>query len=1385
MRREKKPRRKSTPKPDSSRRQRAAGAQPPPKAWTFLIYLCGDNHLETYLDSDFAEICRVGSLPDIHVVVQHDRPDGARRYLLPEGPVEQPQADANLGRVNTGDPAEAVKFLLWGIKQAPSEHVAVIFNGPGINPNYLAQNLARQDGTETESELAARVTKQLFSICHDKTSSDALEAHELRTILEQVTEAEAMNRRTIDFIGLDMGAAAFVEIAYQMEGLAQVLVASQRFVPDNGWPYDQILTRWQERLTQKSATAQDLGRLIVETVADYYQGDKKYSPDDVRLAAVNLTALEAAGRALDTLALALMQSLGDWHVLDALRQAAQPLHWIKAELSEGQTAQATQLAEFLPAVDMFELLEHVHQALTEKSRSAPEIFGQRERARHLADLAEKALKVLKQGTRSGNRLLLHVRPTPDRGLSILLPPMRTPEQIDAETGPTFDLAGSNYLDLNFSQHVHWAALVGAFQLIVEKPHVLWRLISSMLADASGPARDALMQRLLSPDSVVEGLKRQFQSLGEDRALTLSLDPRDAEPGTERRTYRLRLESTVAGAIVAQQESRVYEPSIKTALRGLEQLLNSMDDNPNVLRDLMAFGRTLGEDLIQDLADRLEAERKTATEGAIEVTPHLRLQIPGELMRYPWELMYDRSGMLCERYAMGRQVFMATPMARRVMRRRPGPIEVLIIGDPEFRPEFLEQFEKERRWRPPQLRGAEQEARVVVEEFERLGEELAGLPPLRITRLIGATLTVNEFRQRLREGTYDIIHYAGHACFEEKDPEASAWLLSDGLLRAREIRNTLAWTASPPWLVFANACEAGMEAGAAASRYQGDVFGLATAFINQGVAAYIAPLWLVNDEVAMQMAIDFYRALLLDRLSLGEALRQARVLAKQEWASPPRAVASWASLVLYGDPTPRLLESLWTPHAERGEKQKREAEKHEGRVAPRRRARRLPRATVEQTLRLVSGPGMQPVSPEPTRGEAPVPPGSTELKLVEQNGLRYWATVDEQGQLKPLSKLSESLQNEKVRGMLGAPRGVLDYAKVVGRWVVGKITGSEPESLLLRLVQQYDRETVATEQLLMISPDLQLTPLPPPPAPWDWLTGPDDRVLLILHGTFSKTESPVVGLGQEFFEWAYKHYRGAIGFDHWTLSKTPEDNAQMLWNRLDPRLRSGHRLDIITHSRGGLVARAFVELLGHGAAVRRVVFVGTPNAGTNLANPENWGRVADWLVNLVPADPTGLYGRLSGLLARLLVSDAVGEIPGLQAQNPTATGDQQFLGRLQKPAPLPTGVTYAAVTANYEPGHAEVNLKSVSNQALDGALDQFYGGPNDLVVDTASVWAVDTTTRSWEQTGPLLPAQRVLLFNPDPQVTHPPGVQLERRRGVHHTNLFEAEPTRQFLQRQLA
>jgi len=196
------------------------------------------------INEDFAEICRMGSQPDVHIVVQRDRREGARRYVLPEGPVNgEPPPDCTLDhvRVNTDDPSEAVQFLLWGIEQAPSKHVAIIFSGLGISPCYVHQHLPPMEEAEDPQATETRVQRELFSICHDHTSRDALQVHELCDILAKVQEQLG---RLIDLIGLNMGAAAFVEIAYELEGQADVLVASQRLLPDDGWPYGAIIREW-------------------------------------------------------------------------------------------------------------------------------------------------------------------------------------------------------------------------------------------------------------------------------------------------------------------------------------------------------------------------------------------------------------------------------------------------------------------------------------------------------------------------------------------------------------------------------------------------------------------------------------------------------------------------------------------------------------------------------------------------------------------------------------------------------------------------------------------------------------------------------------------------------------------------------------------------------------------------------------------------------------------------------------------------------------------------------------------------------------------------------------------------------------------------------------
>lgn len=157
------------------------------------------------------------------------------------------------------------------------------------------------------------------------------------------------------------------------------------------------------------------------------------------------------------------------------------------------------------------------------------------------------------------------------------------------------------------------------------------------------------------------------------------------------------------------------------------------------------------------------------------------------------------------------------------------------------------------------------------------EEPGALPPTREN-------LISEFRQG-----YDIVHYSGHAFFDNVLPGRSGLLLRDGVLTASDVRFMLNLNRNP--IIYANACSAG-RIKSVSSRFTG----LAAAFIRAGAVGYISPLWSIDDQDASALAAEYYRALLHKNKSIGECLQQA----KREQART--GSITWASLVLYGDPT---------------------------------------------------------------------------------------------------------------------------------------------------------------------------------------------------------------------------------------------------------------------------------------------------------------------------------------------------------------------------------------------------------------------------------------------------------------------------------------------------
>jgi CHAT domain len=251
------------------------------------------------------------------------------------------------------------------------------------------------------------------------------------------------------------------------------------------------------------------------------------------------------------------------------------------------------------------------------------------------------------------------------------------------------------------------------------------------------------------------------------------------------------------------------------------------------------------------------------------------------LELPWELMHDGEDFLCVQRPVGRM-----PMGRAFPRRARWHERIrnrlrflLIYADPH---------------------GDLGKAKVEVESVERALKD-KWKDRIEIQLLMGSGVTGRAMNDALRGGGFDVIHYAGHAAFEAQNPELSGLLLHDDeVFFAQKIQSLV--EGQP--LVFLNACESSRTANEQDVQTTGYLAepaeGLAAAFVYGGALGCIGALWPVYDQGAADFAVEFYNRLLEGNL-VGEALRLARAEIRRQ---RPEEI-TWASYVLYGDPTFRL------------------------------------------------------------------------------------------------------------------------------------------------------------------------------------------------------------------------------------------------------------------------------------------------------------------------------------------------------------------------------------------------------------------------------------------------------------------------------------------------
>jgi hypothetical protein len=286
-----------------------------------------------------------------------------------------------------------------------------------------------------------------------------------------------------------------------------------------------------------------------------------------------------------------------------------------------------------------------------------------------------------------------------------------------------------------------------------------------------------------------------------------------------------------------------------------------------------------------------------------------------------------------------------------------------------------------------------------------------------------------------------------------------------------------------------------------------------------------------------------------------------------------------------------------------------------------------------------------------------------------------------------------------------------------------------------------------------------------------------RILLFVHGTFSSTigaYGPLTATpwGQEFLRAAQANYDMVLGFDHPTLSEDPLENAAGLLHSLQQlNLKFPPHLDVITHSRGGLVIRSFVEQLlpmdEYQVHVDRIIFVAATNGGTLLAEPDNWHTMIDLYTNIAVAacKLVGMYPQakavalilkeiVSGLGAfvKYCTTTAIHErsVPGLAAMEP----DGEFITKLneqQESQPTVEQTYYCAVTSEFRPRifGGDHEPKEFPYRLVLWIADVFarkiLKDANDLAVDVISMTSVDPQVGKYIKDS--------LDFGVNPQVYH--------------------------------
>jgi hypothetical protein len=263
--------------------------KPEVSEWTIMIYMSGDNDLAQHCIRSLTEMKSLAAIDPrkIRVTAQIDPEDArmeTRRLVINRkdkgaqtkpGEAATPSISVNGGpgkldddkiglgpgkvrfprgrqsrsasatatqETNMADPETLFDFISRSKDECPAENYMLVLDGhaSGIEEGFLLK---------------------------DQNPPGSMSLTDLKTVLTNVRDLLDIK---LDILGMDSCLMNMIEISYEFQGVAEIIVGSQGLVPGNGWPYARIFGELAQAQTNGKVGAADLAAIIVRTYINAY-----------------------------------------------------------------------------------------------------------------------------------------------------------------------------------------------------------------------------------------------------------------------------------------------------------------------------------------------------------------------------------------------------------------------------------------------------------------------------------------------------------------------------------------------------------------------------------------------------------------------------------------------------------------------------------------------------------------------------------------------------------------------------------------------------------------------------------------------------------------------------------------------------------------------------------------------------------------------------------------------------------------------------------------------------------------------------------------------------------------------------------------------------------